>query len=148
MINLIMKRLPLIGSLSLTSLVFLAQATSVFAATDITIVSPRQGIGPNANVGFVFSNIITIIFVVAVLMVLLYLILGAFGWITSGGDKEKVGKARGMILNALIGLAVLALAFVLWTIVGKIVNVNTSTLSLPGLGDDPTTKTAPAVPGQ
>jgi hypothetical protein len=44
------------------------------------------------------------------------LIWGAFEWITSGGDKDAVGKARNRILNALIGLAVLAIAVALTSV--------------------------------
>ena len=59
------------------------------------------------------TNILTLSFSLAVLVVLVMLIWGAFEWITSGGDKDNVGKARNKIINALIGLAVLAVAFAL-----------------------------------
>lgn len=41
------------------------------------------------------------------LALLLYLIWGSFEWLTSGGDKEKLTTARGRILNAVIGMALL-----------------------------------------
>src|SRR4051812_19915777 len=93
--------------------VFLSFAPVTISAAgndiDLQINKPDAGIDPSARPGQVISNVITIVFVVAALVVLFFLILGAFQWITSGGDKDKVGKARQGILNALIGLAVLAL---------------------------------------
>jgi hypothetical protein len=47
--------------------------------------------------------------VIAVIMI----ILGGFSYVTSGGNAEKSANARRQIVNAAIGLAVIALA---WTI--------------------------------
>lgn len=72
----------------------------------------------------VLNTIITLIFVVGMLGTLLYTLWGAVEWITSGGDKEKVGSARKKISTALIGLVVLALAFVIVTLVGKLIGID------------------------
>ncbi|MFH1827097.1 MAG: hypothetical protein ABH812_01525 [bacterium] len=63
------------------------------------------------NLGFAipsFGGIITFIirffFVMAGLAALLYLLLGAFSWITSGGNKENVEKARDKIQAAIVGI--------------------------------------------
>lgn len=46
-------------------------------------------------------------FILAGLAALLYLVLGAFAWITSGGDKDAVKKAQDKIQAAVVGLIVL-----------------------------------------
>ncbi len=46
-------------------------------------------------------------FIVAGIAALLFLVLGAFSWITSGGDKEKVAKAQEKIQSAVVGLIIL-----------------------------------------
>ena len=121
---------------TITSLYYLASATIASAAVDVGITPPRQGINPATPPGRVLSNALTIIFVVAALLVLFFLIIGAFQWITSGGDKEKVGKARGTIINALIGLAILALAFLIVRVVGQLLNIDILALRvIPSLGD-------------
>lgn len=55
-----------------------------------------------------FADILTFIirafFVVAGVFALLYLLLGAFAWITSGGNKENVEKARDKIQAAIVGV--------------------------------------------
>ena len=115
-------------------LVFLSSAVSgllmpvqAFAA-EIIVKRPDKGF---ATLGNAISNFMTIAFAVALLLVLVMLIWGAFEWITSGGDKEAVGKARGKILNALIGIAVLAIAFALARVAGQFTGLDINNLTIP-----------------
>lgn len=94
----------------------------------INVTSPKQGF---TTLGNAISNILTLSFAVAVLIVLVMLILGAYEWMVSGGDKEAVGKARNRIINALIGLAVLALAFALANVFGQFVGLDLRNISVP-----------------
>lgn len=95
---------------------FLSSATAALADVPLTITPPPQGY---TKLGEFISNVLNLAFIVAVLAVLAMLVWGAFEWITSGGEKEAVGKARNKILNALIGLAVLAVTFALATIAAQ-----------------------------
>lgn len=52
----------------------------------------------------ILTFVIRIFFVIAGLVALVYLLLGAFEWITSGGDEEAVGGARKKITAAIIGV--------------------------------------------
>jgi|GEM_PF-1780961 len=65
----------------------------------------------------VLTFLIRIFFIIGGIMAILYLLLGAFAWITSGGNKENVDKARDKIMNAIIGIilifAVLAIVAVI-----------------------------------
>ncbi len=106
-----MKKLAAIGS---TILSFLTP--SAVLAQNINIIPPGPGF---KTLGDAISKILTLSFIIALVVVLAMLIWGAFEWITSGGDKEAVGKARGRIINALIGLAVLAIAFALFRLSGQ-----------------------------
>lgn len=122
----------------ITSLSYFYSAAAAMAAPadgfiDLTPRKPAQGIDPTTSPQTIITNLLTIVFVVAILLVLFFLILGAFKWITSGGDKEAVGKARGTIVNALIGLAILALAFVIARVAGQIVGVDFNNLKIPAL---------------
>ncbi|KKQ24476.1 MAG: hypothetical protein US40_C0003G0015 [Candidatus Roizmanbacteria bacterium GW2011_GWC2_37_13] len=76
------------------------------------------------NLGFTippFDQVLTFIvrmfFVVAGLIAMIYLLLGALSWITSGGNKENVDKAREKIQAALVGVI---LIFVVLAIVGVV----------------------------
>lgn len=97
----------------------------------------RAADNPNANntISAVISNAIAIIFTIAAIAFIFMIVWGAFQWITSGGDKEALGKARGRLTNALIGIVILALAFVIIQTVGQIIGLNPlGTLNLPNIG--------------
>lgn len=125
---------------------YLLTTASVFAQNNQTmntkITFGGAGIDPNQrSVGDVISNALMIVFIAAGLAVLIYLIIGAFKWITSGGDKDAIGKARGTIVNALIGLAILALAFFITVLFGQILNIDILNFGpLPSLNDTPRTR--------
>ena len=100
---------------------------------------------PNASVGNLIANALQIMFIFGVLAVLVFLIWGAFDWVTSGGDKEKVSAARRKITNALIGLALLALSIFIVTLVGEIAGINPLNMGLlPTLGQQPQAIQPPA----
>lgn len=102
---------------------------SLLAESTIKIVSP-PGVG-YSDLGNFITNVLTLAFSVAILVVLVMLIWGAFEWITSGGDKDAVGKARSRIINALIGLAVLAVAFALAKVAAQFLGFPDFTIKIP-----------------
>lgn len=124
-----MKKFTVLASI----FTYLTNAASTLAADPIIIKQPDQGIKATTPIGTIISNILTLVFSAAIILVLFYLIIGAFEWITSGGEKENVGKARGKIINALIGLAILALAFLIAKVAGSLVHVDILNLALPAL---------------
>lgn len=142
MISLIMKKLTALAS----GLGYLLSTSVVFAQENINIKQPKQGIDIFTDLGTVISNVLTIFFSIGVIIVLIFLILGAFDWITSGGEKENVAKARGKILNALIGLAILSLAFLIARIGGQIAGIDIFNLQLPALGPKAGTLTVTPTP--
>lgn len=120
-----MRKIAVLGSVIAS---FLAPVTAL--ADNITITPPTKVGGGSlgySNLGTFLSNAITLIFIFAVIAVLIMLIWGAFEWITSGGDKEAVAKARNRILNALIGMAVLAVAFAIFKVASQFLGFGTGT---------------------
>ena len=118
------KKLALLGS----TIASLLTPVKAFAADTIKIIPPSKGY---ASLESFITNFINLTFAIAVLAVLVMLIWGAFEWIISGGDKDAVGKARGRIVNALIGLAVLAVAFAQAKVAGQFTGINILQLSIP-----------------
>ena len=78
------------------------------------------GKSPNDAIGLFISRIIEIVYSAAIIVVVFMLVIGAFQWITSGGEKEAVAKARNRIMYALIGLALLALSFLILQVLGGV----------------------------
>lgn len=99
---------------------------------------------PNATVGNLIASGLQIAAIFATLAVLVFLVWGAFDWITSGGDKEKIAGARRKIVNAIIGLFILALATFIVTLFGDIVGINPFNMGqIPQLGQQVQPRTTP-----
>lgn len=60
----------------------------------------------------------TVLLITAVILTIVFFILGGIGWITSGGDKEKLASARKKIVYATIGFIITLGAFFIVNIVG------------------------------
>lgn len=64
------------------------------------------------------SNFVVLIFSVAGIVLILMIVWGAFDWIISEGDKEKVASARNKIINAIIGIILFSIAFAIIQVLG------------------------------
>jgi len=87
------------------------------------ITPPPQVIGlgaGNIGIGRVLTNLLSLIYIVAGIVFLFMIVIGAFQMITSGGDKEAVANSQKRITYAIIGIVLLALAFVIVRLVGQI----------------------------
>lgn len=97
--------------------------TPVISNGDIQGVMVNQGaIGFKVpNLSDILTFVIRAFFVITGLVALFYLLLGAFAWVTSGGDKDAIGAARDKIQAAIIGVimivAVLAIVVTLEQVV-------------------------------
>ncbi len=89
-------------------------------------ITPPQELQPLINQGgqggggisLFLNNLIILIYEVAIVLVFFMFLWGAVEWLISGGDKEKVAEARKRIVNALIGLLLLAVAFAILKVFG------------------------------
>lgn len=63
------------------------------------------------NLASFISPLLNIAFYIAVFLAFYFLVWGGFQYITAGGKKEELAKARSRISWALIGLIVIFLAF-------------------------------------
>ena len=81
-----------------------------FLGTDITGA---------AGISKFLSNLVTLIYIVAAIVLIFMLLWGAFDWMTSEGDKEKLAAAQKRIINAVIGIILFAVAFAIIAILGQ-----------------------------
>ncbi|MCL6096058.1 MAG: hypothetical protein M1444_00020 [Patescibacteria group bacterium] len=60
---------------------------------------------------------LTILFVLADVAALAFVIFAGIQWIISGGDKQKIQSARNRLIYSIVGLIVITLSFVIVRIV-------------------------------
>lgn len=71
------------------------------------------------GVSILLSNIIQLFYSVAAVVLIFMLLWGAYDWITSEGNKEKIESARNKIINAVIGTLLFAVAFAAIKVLGQ-----------------------------
>lgn len=84
--------------------VYLAAATSLWGKVNPPPGSNNLGDDPIKALGDLMVTGIRLVLVGAAFLLLAYLFYGGISWITSGGDKEKIEKARNTLTNAIIGI--------------------------------------------
>lgn len=82
--------------------------------------------GTRYTVGSLSTTALQTAMVFGVLISLLYLVYGGWFWLQSKGDKEKLDKARRIILNSIIGLIVMALSLVVVNLIASALGVRTA----------------------
>src|SRR6185369_7002498 len=111
-----MKKLSSAISLVAASVSYFALTIPVYAASNSICPPSTSQFASLCNLKLntgstIVGSIVTIMLVLAVILSLIFLVLGGIRWITSGGDKSKLDSARGTITAALIGLIVSFLAY-------------------------------------
>lgn len=106
----------------------------VLAVEAIKVTAPDLGF--RSLTDFI-TKTLQVALAVGILVVMAMLIWGAFDWITSGGDKDNVAKARNRIISALIGLAVLAITFALTRVAAQFLGFDISNIIIPSPNTSP-----------
>lgn len=75
----------------------------------------------SGNFTTVATRVVTWILMLSGILAVIYLVYGGILYITAGGDAEKATKGRTALINAIIGIVIIALAFVIVQWVGKII---------------------------
>lgn len=107
---------------------------------DIFSLNPVK-IGPDAlikepTLGGIISALLNIVLIIAVFLTFFWCVWGIFQYIFAGGNKENLGKARGRITWALVGLAVTLIALAVSQYAQKLLpireNQPITPISIPG----------------
>jgi len=81
------------------------------------------------------SNLFKLVGAVAGIFFVIQIIMAGFGYLSANGDPKKTEVAFAKIWQSLIGLAIVSVAFVLASFIGKILgidNILTPTIYGPG----------------
>ncbi len=76
-------------------------------------------VSPNTDLTTVIRNILSWVLMLGGAIAVIYLVYGGILYITAGGDAEKATKGRTAIVNAIIGIIIIALAYVIVQFVGN-----------------------------
>ncbi|MCA9391860.1 hypothetical protein KC614_01480 [candidate division WWE3 bacterium] len=88
-----------------------------------TIEVPSPGAGFTGNIGSLLNFFITWAIILGGLAALAMILLGGFTYITAQDDADKAEGARKTITNGVIGLIIVASAFVIWRLIVVLTNL-------------------------
>lgn len=112
------KFLPLIALANF----FLAERGALAVGYTSTAVTTSNL--PFTDIGAIISVLVATVIIVAGLAAFIYLILGGFQYLTSGGDKTQAQAARDRITYALMGLIIIVAAVAIANILGAVFGIN------------------------
>lgn len=93
------------------------------SAGDYT-VNPPSGVPTSGNIGNLISWGVTALLSFGIVLTLVFLMYGGILWITSQGDKQKVQKARDMLMYVVMGIVIMLLSFFIVELIGYFFGVN------------------------
>ena len=124
----LIQRAGLVGS---TLALALSHASTTYAQSRFNPNDASVNVNLNTADSFGFnslgeavSTIISVIFFVAALAAFFFILWGAVNYVTAGDDSSKTEAARKRITNAVVGLILVALVYVIWLIAAQIVGVD------------------------
>lgn len=94
---------------------------------------PTGGAG---TLGTIISVIFGVLIGAGVIISLIFVVWGGFSWIISGGDKQKLDRARKTLIWAIVGLIVMMVSFAFLKFLNDILGANF--VSSPGTPAPPT----------
>lgn len=74
------------------------------------------------NINQLIRTIINWLLAIAFGIAVLFLIIGGFQYITSAGNEEAAEKGKGTAVNALIGIVIIVLSYVIVNVVANLVS--------------------------
>ncbi|MFA6215829.1 MAG: hypothetical protein WC768_04650 [Patescibacteria group bacterium] len=92
-----------------------AQGEDIKAVTDgLKLSADGAGLSTNTtDLPKILGSAINYLFGIIGVIFLTIILVGGYQWMTAGGSEEKVGKAKGFIVNGINGMIVIFLAYAL-----------------------------------
>ena len=81
----------------------------------------------NTSVNGLIKTVINWLLGIAFGVAVLFLIIGGFWYITSAGNEETAEKGKGTAINAIIGIVIIILSYVIINVISSLVQSPTST---------------------
>lgn len=82
------------------------------------------------------GTLIRLMIIVGALIMIIFLVVGAFNWITSEGKPDKLEHARNNVIHAVVGMIILAATVAITSFIGAAFNIpflQTLNINIPTL---------------
>ncbi|OGJ16778.1 MAG: hypothetical protein A2632_01915 [Candidatus Pacebacteria bacterium RIFCSPHIGHO2_01_FULL_46_16] len=76
------------------------------------------------NLELLISHMFGVLTVFGGLFFIVTFLIAGINWVTAGGDKGKIEKARGSMVQGVLGLVVVVAAYAIIGVIGSVVGLN------------------------
>ena len=80
--------------------------------------------GAIGNFELIISNFIGFMTMLAGVFFVIYFVMAAFNWVTSGGDSSKLQNSRDRMLHGVLGLIIVVASYGIVGLIGTVVGLN------------------------
>ena len=94
-------------------------------------VAGAEGVASIQCVIPLIENVIKAVVSFGAIALFIMLLVGGFNFLFSAGDQKKLEAARGTVTQAIVGIIVMSIAFLIIQAIQTLTGVNTTTLSFP-----------------
>lgn len=81
--------------------------------------------------GKLISSLVGALFIAGFLLTFMQIIISSIQWITAGGDKQALEKARTGITNAIMGLVIVGATYAIMTLTARFFGMDITALIIP-----------------
>lgn len=119
------KWVKISATLCLLALPFVAFASLQTGLDDIGRIFPQGGIAGAKTLGGPFGLIAYVVRILLTLaggIAVLFVIVGGYQYVTSAGNEEQAEKGKKTVINAIIGIIVVVLSYVIINVIVNLVS--------------------------
>jgi NADH:ubiquinone oxidoreductase subunit 6 (subunit J) len=80
-----------------------------------------------------FANVVRAVVMLGAVALFIMLLVGGFNFLFSAGDQKKLEAARGTVTQAIVGLVIMSLAYLIIQTIGSFTGVDLKSFSIPTL---------------
>lgn len=120
----IINYILILGGITLPSLVFAQNngVTQGLVTSGIGGQFGTSGISGSTSLVQLLQNVIEIMLLFAGGIAVVFVIIGGYQYITSGGNEEQAEKGQKTLTNAIIGVVVIVLSYTIITVIANLVS--------------------------
>ncbi len=104
----------------------LVSATGVCGSNNNMVQDPKTQLcvtpSERRNAADIIVTVINFLLLFAALIAILFIVIGGYKYITSAGNAESAKSGRETVVNAMIGLAIIILSYVIVSVVNNTVS--------------------------
>ena len=100
----------------------IAQTIKVDISKELT--TSDSVVNPKTTISSIVENLGPVILGVGGIVAFVWFMIGAFNWIASGGDKNKIETAKAQITQGIVGLVLLASSFAIFSLIQTLLGLN------------------------